>query len=749
MGSSDCEVLRDLVKTQRASKTLNALILASGILSVTISIIYLIILLHPQVFFTGYINGYISLTSYELRYNTNGKLITLPNMDVVHIASLTMVIHSIFMLAATILGLSMMRSRPLTSASMVFGSTLSLIVASGVLRYLLQAFEVDAGRIMNYANKGSFTFRTLAGLIEYPGITAEKTVANALAYTYSWLIGLTLHASVIISATTVILATWKYGSNVVQVKNPSLLVKTLLRAQTLTSIVLIAALLYTGASVFAYNPSSLSVIPTPPPVVLDSSPHNYTCILNRTSRTVITYTDFEEYPVSGWTSYGGVWELSTGGGFRGNALRGRDNNGGVGRASQYYWNTRIDGYTSLWVSVRVRAEGVDGYKGIGLLSADRTRLYEISVRSTATIYKYDGAWRLIGRTSVPGYDATRWYTLVLNYIVTTTAVNFSLWIYDDTGSLVATLSASDRGGTRFTPAYAGVTIDTGTWFRFEDFIVSTLDPRTITFTGFYSGMGVEVWDNLGNLVNSTIAPAASFTLGVTRDIVVGTGVDGRIVVKYPDGLPCFVYNVPPTDAILGGDTYRLTSYAINTALGANRTSAVISATISASSLATTSAIFVRAVNVDSKSYYARLILSSQSILDQLYANISLISPQSYTTTNITIVNGVATSNLTSWIEIKPSSNINAVLSAYFPSTDRSATLYMLLEYSTLPGGEGVCVYYPIELNLNAASISSSSTTTYPTGLNTTEPNIDWTGDVLDINYVDEIPEEAGLSMREP
>jgi PAS domain-containing protein len=46
-------------------------------------------------------------------------------------------------------------------------------------------------------------------------------------------------------------------------------------------------------------------------------------------------------------------------------------------------------------------------------------------------------------------------------------------------------------------------------------------------------------------------------VGVVKDVVVGTGVDGRIVVQDPSERTIVNYRVPQSDAVLGGDTYRL------------------------------------------------------------------------------------------------------------------------------------------------------------------------------------------------
>lgn len=719
MGASISEVVRSLREALLTPKTFKVLVLASGILNIITLVIYLIVLLCPQVSFTGYVYGHISLTSYDLRYNTNNRFIRLPNLDVVYTVSLIVVVHTFLLLTITVLSLIILRGWPLASVSMVYGSSLSLLVSSGILRYLSQVFIVDAGRIMQYANKGPFRFKTLAGLIEYPGITAEKTIANALLFTYSWLIMLLLYISLAFSVAAVILAAWRYGGEASrQVKRGwqisifRLLRKTSSCVQVLSSITLTTLLFYTGASVFTYLPSIASITPTSPPITLDYPPYIYT--LERIGRTAIVYTDFETYPVSGWAADGGIWS-SVGGivGAKGNALRGSDNNRGLGDASQYYYNADLSRYLSQWIVVKTGFVSGAGYYGISMMRNPRNRMYTVEIHTGGRVYirsygvESPPGWAELASDTIPGYSVASWYIIVVNYTVTTTAVNIMASVYDFTGNLLVSTSASSTSVRRFTPAYIGVEVD-DTTAHFDEFLTATSDPRNIYFSGLAAGMKVEVWDNLGNLVSSGTAAEATLSLSVVQDAVVGTGINGRIAVKYPDGSPCIVYDVPSTDAILGGDAYKLTS-SISVTLGNNRTSAIISARVSAGPPATT-IIFIRIANIDAKLYYVHLILSPQSSLDRLTANISLADGVS--AKNITIVNGAVISDATSWITMQPGATVNAVLSAYFPSIGFAATLYILLEYSTLPGGQGACVYYPIELNLNAASISTSSSTTH-------------------------------------
>ncbi|MEM1780237.1 MAG: hypothetical protein QXQ17_03680 [Desulfurococcaceae archaeon] len=678
----------------RLKRLVEWLILTSGLTCVIASSIYLLVALLPVYYFHGYIQGYYSILDYRLYYLVDQQPVYMPHTDYIRHVSLSFTISSLTILVVSFLSI-IYRKRLQLTAGLVSGCATALILLYGVFNgYIYRAMMMDLARFQSLI--GDFiTLRTLAGDITFIGIRLERTSVLGLALN-NWLMLTLVATAITTSYASIMLVSMKLSKHILSHNTQYNKVR-----QGLVYAMIITLAFSSLASVFIYYPSTLTILPQPPPATLETLPYNYTCTaLTRTSRGALTYTDFEEYPVSGWTSYGGVWGLSAGGGFKGNALRGRDNDGGVGRASQYYWNTRIDGYTSLWVSVKVRAETWDGYKGIGLLNADRSRLYEISVyASRAEVWKWDGGWRRIGSTSVPGYSATRWYTLVLNYNVTATAVSFALWIYDDTGALVATLTASDTGATRFTPAYAGVTIDAATdrWFRFDDFIVSTVDPRSLYFTGFYTGMRVEVWDNLGYLVNSTTAPASAFILNVTGDLVVGTGIDGKILVRYPDTYLCGGLSVPLDNAVLGGDVYALVTSSISINLGSNKTSANVSLRVSGASLFNTTTRFLR-LNT-TQVLYARLILDAFTTSYAL--NLDMWIEGITSSTNISIRNGVPVSTFTSIVQLNLGGNNFIALSGYFTAMNEMAVVKLKLELCTALGGQGACVYYPVELILSS------------------------------------------------
>jgi len=286
------------------------------------------------------------------------------------------------------------------------------------------------------------------------------------------------------------------------------------------------------ASAFVYCPMSACVSPASPPVVLLESdfPLSFTGI-SRT-RGAVTYTDFESYPVPGWAASGGAWSLSTSG-YKGNALRGADNNGGLGGASHYYYNTDLSSYASLWASVKTRREAGGGWYGISMMNSGRNRLYTVEIYTGGGVEVWSfnvevrNGWSRLGSATIANYDSSKWYVIVVNYEVTASAVSFYVWVYDANGDLVASLTASSTSRRRFTPAYMGVDVD-GTTALFEDFLISTSDPRTITVSGLPGpGYAVAIYDDLGNVVSST--SLTGLPLSVVSDAVVGRGFGDEIV----------------------------------------------------------------------------------------------------------------------------------------------------------------------------------------------------------------------------
>lgn len=281
----------------------------------------------------------------------------------------------------------------------------------------------------------------------------------------------------------------------------------------------------------------------------------------RTSRGALVYTDFETTP-SGWASRGGAWIIIPGG-YKGNALLGEDNNKGIGKASQYYYNYDLSTrYNSLWVSTKVRLVSDTGSAGIYMINLGGNRLYTIEITADGFLQVRSFAvdakgWKTLGSTKISGFARVNWYTIVVSYSANAGSLaTFNVYVYDTTGTVVASLTnIQSKGKKVFVPAYIGVGVDDAKAL-FDDFIVSTIDPRTIVVTNLPgANYRVEIYDNFGNLIGSATSDKTGIaSVSVVRDIVVGTGVDGSIKVYDPKGNLILSYTLP--DNILGGDTYR-------------------------------------------------------------------------------------------------------------------------------------------------------------------------------------------------
>lgn len=175
--------------TQAYPSSLRMLVLASCVASLIVASLYLYVLLYPQFFFSGYIQGYASLTSYELWYSTSGDSIYLFNLNATRIVSFLTYLYvaSLLGVSAASLFFYFYLRRPVLSASLAYGSTLSLVVTMGVLRFLVQAFQADINRILSLARGAEepLIYRTTAGVIEFTGVEVRETLAHSLLFNQS------------------------------------------------------------------------------------------------------------------------------------------------------------------------------------------------------------------------------------------------------------------------------------------------------------------------------------------------------------------------------------------------------------------------------------------------------------------------------------------------------------------------------------------------------------------------------------
>jgi len=683
--------------------------MASGILCATVYLLHLLIAVSPLLYFEGFVAGYYSLLNYRLVYSHNSNSVAMPHTDYTRHISLTYAMVSLTMLTLSIVSIALVvGKRLLGPAGLIFGVASSLIPTYSLLYgFLYRVMDLDLGRFTHLNSNGrELVFRTNAGIIVYEGISINPTPIYTYILRNTALLTILTATAVALSATSIVLAMLRIPQAATAVQTKLALLH---RPGDGTAYIALSTLtLLSLASIFTYYPASVAVNLQPPPATLEAPIYAYTCTGLSRTKGALVYTDFEAYPVPGWASSGGSWGLASGVvGAKGSVLRGIDNNAGVGASSYYYYNTSLSVYTTLWVAVKTRfvsrSENTQ-YYGIAMLNTDRTRVYAvvlendrrgIEIRSfgvTAT------GWSThVNRERLAWYSSGAWYTIVVRYSVSGTTINIEAYFYDSSGTLRLSASTTIAHDNVFVPAYIGVVAD-GLTAQYDEFIVSTADPRGISFSGFYAGMGLEVWNNLGELVYSGTVPG-SITLSVVTDMVLGTGTDGRIVAGYPDNSICLDYKMPTVDAILGGDTYNLNTRPITVTLGANRTSASIAIYISGSSTFLT---LTRLLRVSaSQILYARLILDSLSVSTTLSLDIWLEGMT--TSTSIMIRGGMPILTSTNVIQLDFGVNNFIAFSGYFTTAGQSATLYLRLELCTAPDGMGACVYYPIRLEVGSSA----------------------------------------------
>lgn len=703
------------------SRGIGLLVVISGVACATISLLYILSAALPIYIFRGYVEGYYSMLDYRLHYVHNQRPVLMPHTDYIRGVSIVFTLLSLALLALSLASLLLVRRKTLVASGLIYGVALGLGVLNGLLNgYICRAVDSDLRRF-SYLLGDEVVYRTLAGIITFSGVRVERTLAHTLIFASPALLVL-LAVAISTSALATGLSLYSFHKHARYTHIPrgaSLgggLRGGLLKlrsfeacsALALTSLALLA-------SAFTYYPSTAIIAPQPPPATLEAPAPVYTCTLTRINRSAIVYTDFETYPIAGWTAYGGSWNSTSGvAGAKGNVLYGENVGPSLGSAAFYHYSGPAEGYSALWVVTRTQLlGGAKPYYGLAMLSGNRTRAFAVMIYRHSAVIGYlqiwsynvtTTTWTQHVSTSIPNYSPTTWYTIATYYNVSGSTVNITANLYDGSGNYVASTSWVINHSNVFTPAHVGVIVYDEIPGRtasayFDEFIASPVDPRSILFTGLQAGTSVEVRDNYGDLVASGTATGANLSLSVVRDVVVGNGTNGRILVILPDGSLCADHRVPHTDAILGGDVYRverLSTIPVDVVLGANKTSAIASTALPGGGPEST--IGLLRVNT-SQALYARLLLNSISAPETLKLDIWIEG--AFRSTNVTIRDGTPVSTSTNIVQLNIGLNNNVTLAGYFTSTGQSATLNLKLELCTAPEGKGACVYYPIVLNLSS------------------------------------------------
>uniref|UniRef100_A0A7C2ZN60 Uncharacterized protein n=1 Tax=Ignisphaera aggregans TaxID=334771 RepID=A0A7C2ZN60_9CREN len=378
---------------------------------------------------------------------------------------------------------------------------------------------------------------------------------------------------------------------------------------------------------------------------------------------VLFYTDFEENP-GGWSVIGdsGVWAISDHG-YKGRALEGSISYGGNSNISMYVWNEDISSFSSLWITSKItfntstqKAQG-----GIALLQQNLLEGYAVVITrqdsyvslGVCTLEKKKG--QNIGIVSCSYNDSIEfgrensWGVLVVNFtyikIGNKNGVTLYSYLYTPSGDKLASFHRQMKVINEFD--YTGLligcepTVGATASVFFDDLVISTSDPRYITFNyvGNLENIYIEVLDERDYVVNSTIASPGVAKLGVVGDAVVGTGSAGKIRVLHGDS----VIGEKILGPIVGGFVYNVTLYAGSACctytVGANGMFAYITVHGASTPIENTTLLTVKG------SAYARLLLvDSVNItnIDFLYLELRGLSSQ-----RIEVIDGEIASSSTS------------------------------------------------------------------------------------------------------
>uniref|UniRef100_A0A7C4FI52 DUF2341 domain-containing protein n=1 Tax=Ignisphaera aggregans TaxID=334771 RepID=A0A7C4FI52_9CREN len=493
--------------------------------------------------------------------------------------------------------------------------------------------------------------------------------------------------------------------------------KSLTASAVLVATLLFSISFYVYSSAFIYRwVSGYTSITNIKLVDIASNPYPLCIGISRTSRSALYFTDFETLP-SGWYQYGGQVEINPNG-YRGSALSIADNDqGNVADNVLYIYGYDLRSYTEFWVSAKMRNTTAMFAMNIAFFdnaASPPRNIWTVPIFAssggyaginpgTVSVYYWNqssGWQRIAGPVSITNYNPANWYTVVVRYSRSGNRNLFDVYVYDPNGVLVASIINAQQT-SRSRPRYVGFAVDDGrldviSTALFDDFIVSTADPRRIMFENLPgAGYTVEVMDSLGNLVNSTRTTGTTALLGIVTDIVVGTGLNGKLRVRYPNNMLCLVTSIPTSDATVGGDTYRVT-WGPPTVDTASRT---VAAYIGYGGNRTVGPLFnISVYPGDTRYTYIELDTASSSIPSTLNLNISIISALGAQSSKVLIVNGVVQSSSTSAVALQGSNNY-VLIEGFFTSRGWQATLNLNIVACSTPN-LSICVITPVTVYLS-------------------------------------------------
>ncbi|MEM0260595.1 MAG: hypothetical protein QXJ51_04460, partial [Sulfolobales archaeon] len=249
----------------RLDRIARLLILVSSLIGVIASLIYLLLVILPIYYFHGYVYGYYSVTDYKLYYSYNNQPISMPHTDYIRHVSLIFALSSASLLVISIASAVLFKRKPLLALGLSYGVSMGLIMLYGLFNgYIYRAVSLDVGGFSNLIGDEK-SFSTLAGVITFEGVRIEETSILRIGGS-NWIQLILIIIAFTTSFTSLIIVSRKIAenkpSNIEKPRSTSFRNKMSLA----TLILLVLPVL---ASVFVYNPATLTIAPSPPTATLE------------------------------------------------------------------------------------------------------------------------------------------------------------------------------------------------------------------------------------------------------------------------------------------------------------------------------------------------------------------------------------------------------------------------------------------------------------------------------------------------
>ncbi len=448
------------------------------------------------------------------------------------------------------------------------------------------------------------------------------------------------------------------------------------------------------ASIFTFYPLNVSLQPVSPPIVLQdpsqpgvsvstgaagaSASISYLIPYSISlSQGAIYSSTLDSWPQPGWQNTGAFFSITTPA-WVGRAIRSDLINYGVDAT---YHQLPIDtGYT-YYLASYARSSTLlrDKFVGVSYYSSSNGYFIGCAIGNGNNLsiarYTVFNPPTVLNQTTVTGISTNTWYFLVCQLTYTsTTSATVTAYLYNpSTGALMASTTWSGNPGLAI-DSIAMFVSDSGpgvTRGFFDELVFSYRDPRFVCITNVPSGWRVELYNGttlIGSQVSSGSSTEICFQIyGPSPPQGSYSTILRQGVIRVYDPSNILRASLGP-QLVVGGSLYRLDPQASTTRI-------------------------LNVVNLDGKSYYGLLTLSSYSVSGFSSIQIRIcgstcsswisIPPPPDQTTEVQIPPG------TSYVELSQNpSQVGA-----------QASISLFLNYSTLPGQGGAQVAYPIAVSI--------------------------------------------------